>query len=197
MFAGIQKAVYPGLAGFIISLVGQMLTGEGGPTDEQIGEFVGTISLTVGEIITSTLTGVLTALVAYIRKNVNVNKIVMSFVDSQGNVQDASGKIIGQVSSGDTKLRSPMWVGAMLVGLMALVGCQAASDLSMGRFSRADQVCTALGIAMDERHEADIQKFLAIAREHAIQCMMSPDGSMEAIPAESAAEPVVVLEQDA
>jgi hypothetical protein len=197
MFAGIQKAVYPGLAGFIISLVGQMLTGEGGPTDEQIGEFVGTISLTVGEIITSTLTGVLTALVAYIRKNVNVNKIVMSFVDSQGNVQDASGKIIGQVSSGDTKLRSPMWVGAMLVGLMTLGGCAALSNVSLGQVSKADQICWALGLAMDERLSLDVKELQMLAREHAIQCLMTPDGSMEAIPAESAAEPVVVLEQDA
>lgn len=95
MFAGIQKAVWPGIAGFLAALASQILTGEGGPTPEQIAG----IGVTIGEVVGDLAVGGLVALVAWTMKNINVNGLVMKFVARNGDVQDASGKIIGNIET--------------------------------------------------------------------------------------------------
>jgi hypothetical protein len=190
VFAGIQKSVYPAFTAFILALGSLALTGEGGPSDEVIGN----LSLSIAELIGAALTGLATAVVAYVRKNVNVNGVVMSFVDRQGNVEDASGKTIGKVASGatelgtSTKLRSPAVVTVLAtIVLLTLVGCgdalQRASAQVTGAtgVSQADQLCIALAVAMREGQKLTIADLSQTIRAEGLRCIMTPDGAAEAV----------------
>lgn len=184
MLTGVQK-IYGPLAGLVVSLVSMALLGSAGPTEEEIAA----VNVAVNELVSLGIGTAVAVAVTYIRNNINVNGILQRFVDRQGNVQDASGKIIGKIEAGDTVankvVRSPAWIGALAIGALALSGCDALRGFGVSDNTQA--MCSEMMISAlnDEAVDVDLVNRLKASGLMCLAVVVDDVMTVDAVPAQA------------
>jgi hypothetical protein len=130
MFAGQQKAAFPAILTFVASFLTLIAKG-GDPADILTDPATTDLTNLASSFVVSGLIAGLSYDVAFYKANIAADGTPMKFVRSNGVVVNKDGEPTGVV------LRSPLWIGALVLGLLALAACA-------NRYvSETQQVCIA------------------------------------------------------